>query len=284
LTDRRAPIISIFGLQDCLLCKKKKPMKFNSLLIYLMLTIALSSCSPTSTPEPFNAKPEVVLKNFKAWWEYHSQNINLSKNYTALDASSKVINHELFLQMLATGNYVAFRLNTPDLSYQYKLYELSPKADNEIRTQVIQFGEAGYRKFKMEGTRLPDFNFTDLNGNVYNKENTKGKIVVVKCWFVNCQKCVEEMPALNELVKEFSNRPDVVFISLAFDSKEKLKKFLTNTTFDYAVIPVSQNYLEEKLKVTEYPTHFILNRKGRVTKVVTDYHDMIYALKYQLSE
>jgi len=259
-------------------------MKFNTLLIYLILIIVVASCSPTSNPELFNAKPEVILKNFRTWWEYQSLNINLSKNYTALDASSKVIGHELFLQMLATGNYVAFRLNTPDLSFKYKLYELSPKADNEIRTQVIQFGEAGYRKFKMEGTSIPDFNFTDLNGKVYNKENTKGKIIVVKCWFVNCQKCVEEMPALNELVKEFSNRTDIVFISLAFDSKEKLAKFLTNFTFDYAVIPVSQNYLEEKLKVTEYPTHFILDRGGKITKVVTDYHDMIYALKYQLSE
>lgn len=259
-------------------------MKFNSLLFYLILSIVVTSCSPTSNPEPFNAKPEVVLKNFSTWWAYHSQNINLSKNYTALDASSKVIGQELFLQMLATGNYVAFRLNTPDLSFKYALYELSPQAENEIRTQVIQFGEDGYRKFKMEGTRIPDFNFTDLNGNVYNKENTKGKIVVLKCWFVNCQKCVEEMPALNDVVKEFSNRTDVVFISLAFDSKEKLAKFLNNTTFDYAVIPVSQNYLEEKLKVTEYPTQFIINKKGLITKVVTDYHDMIYALKYQLSE
>lgn len=186
--------------------------------------------------------------------------------------------------MLATGNYVAFRLQTDDASFKYALYELSPKANNEIRTQVIQFAEDGYRKFKMEGTRIPDFNFTDLNGKVYNKENTKGKIVVLKCWFVNCQQCVEEMPALNKVVQEFNSRNDVVFISFAFDAKEKLVKFLSNTHFDYPVVPVSQKYLEEQLKVTEYPTHFILNRRGRITKVVTDYHDMIYALKYELSQ
>ncbi len=186
--------------------------------------------------------------------------------------------------MLGTGNYVAFRLQTDDASFKYALYELSPKANNEIRTQVIQFAEDGYRKFKMEGTRIPDFNFTDLNGKVYNKENTKGKIVVLKCWFVNCQQCVEEMPALNKVVQEFNSRNDVVFISFAFDAKEQLVQFLSNTKFEYAVVPISRNYLEEQLKVTEYPTHFILNRRGRITKVVTDYHDMIYALKYELSQ
>ena len=257
-------------------------MKFNSLLFYLILATALTACSPTSNSASFNAKPEAVLKNFSTWWAYHSQNINLSKDYTSLNASLNAIDHELFLQMLATGNYVAFQLNTPDLSYKYALYELSSNANNEIRTQVIQFAEDGYRKFKMEGTKIPDFNFTDLNGKIYNRENTKGKIVVLKCWFVNCLKCVEEMPALNEVVKEFNTRDDVVFISLAFDSKEKLVKFLSNTNFDYAVIPVTRNYLEEQLKVTEYPTHFIINKKGRITKVVTDYHDMVYALKFEL--
>ena len=259
-------------------------MKFSFLHTCLILSVALSSCSPTSNTGLLNAKPEVVLKDFRCWWTYHSQNINLSKNYTSLNASLQEINHELFLQMLGTGNYVAFRLQTDEPSFKYALYELSPKANNEIRTQVIQFAEVGYRKFKMEGTRIPDFNFTDLNGKVYNKENTKGKIVVLKYWFVNCQQCVEEMPALNEVVKEFNSWNDVVFISLAFDVKEKLVKFLSNTHFDYPVVPVSQKYLEEQLKVTEDPTHFILNRRGRITKVVTDYHDMIYALKYELSQ
>ncbi len=92
------------------------------------------------------------------------------------------------------------------------------------------------------------------------------------------------MPALNGVVKKFNSRNDVVFISLAFDTKERLVKFLSGTHFDYPVIPVSQKYLEEQLKVTEYPTHFILNRRGRITKVVTDYHDMIYALKFKLSQ
>ena len=259
-------------------------MKFNSLPIYLVLVVVLISCSPTQNSASFNAKPEVVLKDFRSWWAYHSQNINLSKNYTSLNASLKEIDHELFLQMLATGNYVAFQLQTDDASFKYALYDLSPKAEKEIRTQVIQFAEDGYRKFKMEGTRIPDFNFTDLNGNTYNKENTKGKIVVLKCWFVKCQLCIEEMPALNKVVEEFNTRNDVVFISLAFDSKQELVKFLSNTNFKYPVIPVSRNYLEEQLKVTGYPTHFILNRRGKITKVVTNYKDMIYALKYELSQ
>ena len=79
-------------------------MKFNSLLFYFILATVLTACSPTSNSAPFNAKPEAVLNNFSTWWAYHSQNINLSKDYTSLNASLNAIDHELFLQMLATGN------------------------------------------------------------------------------------------------------------------------------------------------------------------------------------
>lgn len=79
--------------------------------------------------------------------------------------------------------------------------------------------EREYKNYQMEGKELPDFNFTDLDGTVYDKETTAGKIVVLKCWFIGCVPCVEEMPALNKLVNQYRNQKDIVFVSLAFDKK-----------------------------------------------------------------
>ena len=47
-----------------------------------------------------------------------------------------------------------------------------------------------------------DFNATDLEGNEYSLSNLKGKIRVLNFWFTTCKPCVEEIPALNELVKK----------------------------------------------------------------------------------
>ncbi len=259
-------------------------MKLNFYLICLFPVLLIFSCSRIPHSEIPNINPEAVLKDFQTWYNYNYYNIKLSENYTAFDTSSKSIGKETFLKSLASGEYVAFRLNTIDSSLKYKLYKLSPLIDYFIRAYARQFGKDGYQKYKMEGTELPDFNFTDLNGKVYNKETTKGKIVVLKCWFINCTLCVQEMPALNAVVKEYKNKKDVLFISLAFDSKEKLERFLTRTKFDYAIIPVQQKYLQEKLKVTGYPTQFIINRNGLISKVVSDYHDMISALKNELTK
>ena len=72
---------------------------------------------------------------------------------------------------------------------------------------------------------MTGFNFTDLNGKVYNSETTKGKVVVLNCWFIHCQAYNEEMPELNKIVQQTRNRKDIVFLGLAFDYTDSLKNF-----------------------------------------------------------
>ena len=78
------------------------------------------------------------------------------------------------------------------------------------------------------------------------------------------------MPALNDLVNQYKNRNDILFVSLAFDSKENLKFFLMQHPFNYAVVPGQQNYIMEELKIGSFPTHLIINKQGMIAKVVND--------------
>ena len=94
--------------------------------------------------------------------------------------------------------------------------------------------------------------------------------------------CVKEMPKLNEVVKKYQSRKEIVFLSLAYDDKEKLKQFLTKTKFDYAVSEVSQQYFDEKLKIIAYPTHIVVNKKGVILKVTDKAEEMIGALEEEL--
>jgi thiol-disulfide isomerase/thioredoxin len=173
-------------------------------------------------------------------------------------------------------------LVTSDSTLKYKLHKLDAEADENIGSTMTQFADTHYQYFKMEGRPIPDFNFTDLNGKVYNPETTKGKIVILKCWFIGCGTCVKEMPRLNEIVKKYQNREDIVFVSLAYDNQEKLRQFLTKTKFGYAVCHVPQQYFDEKLETIAYPTHLILNKKGVISKVTDKAEEMIGALEDEL--
>jgi cytochrome oxidase Cu insertion factor (SCO1/SenC/PrrC family) len=37
-----------------------------------------------------------------------------------------------------------------------------------------------------------DFSFKDLNGILITNESMKGKIVVIKCWYIHCAACIKE--------------------------------------------------------------------------------------------
>lgn len=167
--------------------------------------------------------------------------------------------------------------DTMNDSIFYKLYKVPDTNANMI--YIKSLAEREYNNYQLEGEKLPDFHFVDMKGNVYDSNNTKGKIVILKFWFIGCVPCVEEMPALNEFVKQYQGRKDILFISLAFDKKKDLEKFLSKTPFDYAVIPDKKKYISEELKISSFPTQMIINKDGIVTNVVTDYKDMETELK-----
>ena len=68
-------------------------------------------------------------------------------------------------------------------------------------------------------------------------------------------------------------------ISFAFDSKVRLKSFLSERRFDYLVIPDAEDFISDSLHVDTYPTHILLDKKGKVVTYVNDVHDLIPALE-----
>lgn len=233
--------------------------------------------------KPDLGQPDVdfktIEKNFMQWWTYQYNNINLSSNFIAIDDSSQIISKRDFLKKLNSGDYIPLKLISDDSISRYKLFKLDQTSDSTIRNTIKDTSYSEYRYFNMEGKTFPEFTFKDLNGVEYNNTNTKGKIVIIKCWFIACQACVAEFPELNELVLKFQNRNDIVFISLALDTKEKLEQFISQKTFNYAVVASQKLFLNNELGIRSYPTHLIIDKSGRIVKVVNRANQMILALK-----
>jgi thiol-disulfide isomerase/thioredoxin len=90
----------------------------------------------------------------------------------------------------------------------------------------------------------------------------KGSVVALNFWFIGCKPCIMEMPELNQLVVKYKEE-NVKFIAVALDSRDKLVPFLQRMKFDYDIVPDARN-LAKKYDVTGYPTHFIIDQKGKV--------------------
>ena len=117
-------------------------------------------------------------------------------------------------------------------------------------------------KSALIGTQAVDFKMVDLKGKKYKLSELKGKVVVLNFWFVECKPCVMEMPELNELVDEFEEK-EVLFLAIAINKKDQLKKFLKRNEFKYAVIPDGQ-VISDSYQIKGFPTNLIIDKNGIV--------------------
>jgi thiol-disulfide isomerase/thioredoxin len=111
------------------------------------------------------------------------------------------------------------------------------------------------------GTEFKYSEWKDLNGNVYNPEYLKGKILVINFWFVGCGPCEIEMPELNELVNQYKDNKEVLFLSFSRSSASKTKHFLNRKAFKYQTIIMDES-LRNEFKISSYPTNYVIHKDG----------------------
>jgi len=227
--------------------------------------------------------PDKILSSFSNFWAYYTDKVKLYDDFLSYDSNSKRISKEVFLKQLNTGQYFPLLLYGQNDSLVYKLEKISRKADAVIAAYMKQFSRQELVFYGMQGRPLPDFRFEDIDGNVFTPMNTLGKVVLLKCWFIGCVACVEEMPDLNKLVKKYQDRSDILFISLAPDSKAALQKFFSRQHFEYRNAFGQADYLQ-RIHVTSFPTHFLIGKDGKVFRVLQDEAALATALKKYLSE
>ncbi len=247
-------------------------------MAFFMATITMMACAQKPNLEQPDVNFKDIEKNFIQWWTYQSNTIILSSNFIAIDDSSKTISKGEFLKKLTSGDFIPLKLISEDSIPRYKLFKLDQTSDPDIRSTIKNTSSTEYAHFEMEGKDFPKFSFKDLNGIEYNNENTKGKILILKCWFIACHACVAEFPILNKIVQKYQNRNDIVFVSLALDSQEKLNQFLSQKTFKYVVIADQKQFIYNELGINSFPTHLIIDRSGKIIKVVNRAEEMISAL------
>ena len=250
-------------------------------LFLSILFLFLCNCSKNNDFKPIE-ESNVITQNFQSFWSYWNHYVKLSGDFVALDMDSKEITKTEFLKLLSSGKYLPLRLSSEKM--MYRLDKIENLNKDGISNTIIQMANTECENFNREGKPFDNFQFTDLNGNIYTTENTKGKIIVFKFWYIHCQQCVAEIPSLNELVKKYKNRKDIIFISLAFDTNQELKKFLLKKTFNYIIVGNQKEYLMDELKISIYPTHMIINKEGKVAKVVNSYDELEIALQKEVSK
>lgn len=241
-------------------------LNYKTCSLFFLICIGFN-CTQSKNCEPV-VDPSKILNNMMSWLVYKMNYLDKDVNYSVIDENCDSIEKTLFFQKIIKGDYLPLKVKASNRTNLYKLYRIRKPTDSEVLTEIRRNAENALKFYEMEGDKIPFFSFTDIHGNIFNNVNTKGKVIVVNCWFINCNPCVKEMPDLNLLLEQFKGRTDIEFIALAFDSKTDIKQFLKKHEFKYNIIPDMEEYLLKDLRISGYPTHIIVGKNGKIFKVL----------------
>ena len=104
----------------------------------------------------------------------------------------------------------------------------------------------------------------DLDGRPQALAQWRGKVLVVNYWASWCAPCVEEMPTLSRLQREYAMR-GVQFVGIGVDEADNLRKFLKATPVAYPVLVGDVAGTQTPgLQIRGLPYTLVIDRDGRI--------------------
>ncbi len=123
----------------------------------------------------------------------------------------------------------------------------------------------------------PDFSLSDLNGNIVQLSDYKGKVVMLNFWGTWCGPCRKEIPDFISLIDKYQNNGlEILGVTLTSGPPSRIKQFADRMGINYTLLTdISGN--ESQMVTSLYgkatgrpisgiPTTFIIDREGYIVK------------------
>lgn len=105
----------------------------------------------------------------------------------------------------------------------------------------------------------PAIDYTELSGQLWDRQLLKGKVVVINFWASWCAPCIEEMPSLQRLQESI---PKNQLIVLTINHKEtpiKIRNFNQRNGFTLPVIADQQGNIAKSWGIKIFPSTIVLS-------------------------
>lgn len=131
------------------------------------------------------------------------------------------------------------------------------------KSNKLVFSDSIIEKRLGKNKKFPFMKFETLDGREVTTDSFKNKIVIINWWNTGCGPCIMEIPDLNVLVEKYKTNPNIIFLAIAKDSRDRIELFLNNKEFNY-----TQAIGDDKLaKIFGliFPTNIVINSNGIIS-------------------
>ncbi|MCC6241843.1 MAG: TlpA family protein disulfide reductase [Gemmatimonadaceae bacterium] len=116
------------------------------------------------------------------------------------------------------------------------------------------------------GAHAPSYAAMDLAGAPVSLDSLKGKVVVLNVWATWCRPCLEELPALEAVHRQFSSQ-GVTMVGVSIDAAGMggdVADFMREHGMSYTVWLDPDREVSLKFLTVGVPETFVLNRDGTI--------------------
>ena len=139
---------------------------------------------------------------------------------------------------------------------------------------VITGCTAGSEPTATVGNVAPDFQLQNLDGQSITLSDLKGNPVLINFWATWCGPCVSEMPHLQEIHNEWSDRGLIVLAINWGESASEVEQFLQAHNLSLPVLLDTKKVVAQKYGIRAFPTTFFINKDGIIqVKVIGAFPD-----------
>lgn len=187
------------------------------------------------------------------------QNINLEYLQIIDDEiKSQIIKDKLIYEHVKQGIS-----QTKELDSVYTKFMLIVK-NQEFRDDI----NTNYLNLKKisKGIVSPTFELYDINNHLVTLESLRGKLVYVDIWGTWCFPCIQEIPSLKIIEKEFRDE-DIYFVSICVrDKKERFKKFVQEKElFGIQLFaPDADISFFKEYQLKTVPRYILIDKEGKI--------------------
>ncbi len=151
----------------------------------------------------------------------------------------------------------------------YQQWKLTNAVDPKYLTasEGGEGGESTGAESPLVDKPAPDFTLELLDGKKFHLAESKGKIVMLDFWATWCGPCIQAMPQVEKVAKEFAGQGVTLVAVNLQETPEQIKSMLERHKLEVNVALDREGLVAEKYKAVAIPQTVIIDKDGKVARL-----------------